>query len=83
VYLSENVVIAVIAFFGTLTGTFGGIIASNKLTNYRIQQLEKKVDAHNDLIMRTFKLEEKSAVFEEKIKVANHRIKDLEGRVSN
>mgnify|MGYP005904342077 CR=1 FL=1 len=62
----------------TLLGTFGGILASCKLTSYRIEQLEKKVDKHNNLIDRTYKLEEKVEVLSEKIDVANHRIKDLE-----
>lgn len=49
-------------FLGTLIGTFGGIIASNRLTNYRIEQLEKKVDQHNSIIDRTYKLEQEVAV---------------------
>jgi vacuolar-type H+-ATPase subunit D/Vma8 len=76
--LPENVIVALIAFGGTLVGTFGGIIASSRLTNYRIQQLEKKVDKHNTLVERTFRLEETCSVLGEKIKVANHRINDLE-----
>ena len=42
---------------GTLAGTFGGILVSNKLTTYRIEQLERKVSAHNSLVERTYKLE--------------------------
>jgi hypothetical protein len=76
--LPENVIVALIAFGGTLVGTFGGIIASSRLTNYRIQQLEKKVDKHNTLVERTYQLEERSSLLDEKIKVANHRIEDLE-----
>ena len=45
---------------------------------YRIEQLEKKVDKHNDLVERTFRLEEEAHVLDEKVKVANHRIDDLE-----
>jgi hypothetical protein len=60
-----------INFIGVMVGTFGGILASNRLTNYRIEQLEKKVDKHNTIIERTF-------ILEEKMKVANHRIDDLE-----
>ena len=76
--MTESVVVALIAFGGTLVGTFGGIITSSRLTNYRIQQLEKKVDKHNALVERTFRLEETCSVLGEKIKVANHRIEDLE-----
>ena len=65
--------VAVIAFLGTTVGTAGGIITSSRLTNFRIAELEKKVDKHNCIIERTF-------VLEEQMKVANHRIKDLEVR---
>ena len=60
-----------INFLGIVVGTFGGIMASSRLTNYRLQELEKKVDKHNNVMERTF-------VLEEKMKVANHRIEDLE-----
>lgn len=63
---------------GSLGGTFGGIVVSSKLTNYRIEQLEKKVEQHNKVIDRVYKLERADEVEEEKIKVINHRINDLE-----
>ncbi len=76
--MSETLLVALISLFGTLGGTFGGIITSGKLTNYRIEQLEKKVEQHNHLVERTYELEEKIGLHEEKIKVCNHRIEDLE-----
>lgn len=76
--MSETIIIALISLVGTLGGTFGGILATSKLTNYRIEQLEKKVDKHNNLIERMFKAEENINILNEKIKVANHRIGDLE-----
>lgn len=78
--MSETIIIALISLLGTLGGTFGGILATSKLTNYRIEQLEKKVDKHNSIIERTFRLEDNDRLLEEKIKVANHRIDDLENR---
>lgn len=73
--MSETIIIALISLLGgTLGGTFGGILATSKLTNYRIEQLEKKVDKHNNIIERTFRLEENDKILEGKIKVANHRI---------
>ena len=69
---------AALSLVGTLVGTLGGIALSSNLTNYRIEQLEKKVEKHNNLITRTFKLEQDFAVLDEKMKVANHRIDDLE-----
>lgn len=76
--MSETIVVAIISLFGTLFGTFGGIMTSNRLTGYRIEQLEMQMKKYNNLIERTFKLEESTALQEEKIKVANHRIDDLE-----
>lgn len=76
--MSETIIIALISLLGTLGGTFGGILATSKLTNYRLEQLEKKVDKHNNLIERMFKVEENISILDEKIKVANHRITDLE-----
>lgn len=48
-----------INFMGIVIGTFGGIMASSKLVNYRLEQLEKKVDKHNSVMERTFVLEAK------------------------
>mgnify|MGYP003391797791 CR=1 FL=1 len=76
--MDNTIVIALISFAGTLFGTFGGIVTSQKLVNYRIEQLEKKVEKHNNVIERVYTLEKEKAVFEEEIKVANHRIDDLE-----
>ena len=69
--MTSEIWVAVIAFLGTLVGTFGGIVTSSKLTSYRIEQLEKKVDKHNNFAQRI-------PLIEEQIKVANHRIDDLE-----
>lgn len=66
-----TVITATVSLIGTMVGTIGGILASAKLTTYRIEQLEKKVDKHNNFAQRI-------PVLEEKIEVANHRIKDLE-----
>lgn len=69
--MSETVIVAILSLVGTVFGSILGILASNKLVVYRIEQLEKKVDKHNSVVERTYQLEEK-------IKVANHRIEDLE-----
>lgn len=80
--MQSEVIVGLLSLLGTVIGTYGGIRASNKLTLYRIDQLEKKVDKHNNLIERTFKLEENQSVIQEQIKVANHRISDLENKDS-
>ena len=76
--MPAEVITAAISLVGTLVGTLGGIALSSNLTNYRIEQLEKKVEKHNNLITRTYKLEQDFAVMDERVKVANHRIEDLE-----
>lgn len=70
-----------ISLAGSLVGTLGGILMTSKLTEYRIKQLEKKVEKHNNLIERMYRVEDRLELHEEKIKVANHRIEDLEGKI--
>lgn len=72
--MTGEIIVAILSLIGTLAGSYGGI----RLMSYRIEQLEKKQDKHNNLIERTYKLEERTSVQEEQIKVANHRIDDLE-----
>lgn len=50
----------------------------DNLQAYRIEKLEEKVDKHNQVVERTYKLEQEYSLLDEKIKVANHRIDDLE-----
>ena len=76
--MNTEIIVAIITLAGSALGTFAGILTSARLTTYRIEQLEKKVDKHNTVIERTYKLEEAQAVMQEQIKVANNRIKDLE-----
>lgn len=76
--MSETILVALISLIGTLGGTLGGILVANKLTIYRLEQLEKKVEKHNNVVERVYILEKDKAVIEEEIKVANHRIEDLE-----
>ncbi len=66
-YMDGNILVAVLSALGTFCGSFGGL----KLTSYRIEQLEKRVERHNNFA-------ERIPILEEKIAVANHRISDLE-----
>lgn len=68
--MPDTVIVAIVSLVGTLAGSFGG----TQLIKYRIEQLEKKVEKHNSVMERTYLLEEK-------MKVANHRIEDLERKV--
>lgn len=76
------VIVAVISAMGSFLGVYFSNRKAAKdsaaLIDYRIGQLETKVDRHNQIIERTYRLEEQTAVIEEKIKVANNRIADLE-----
>ena len=72
------IVVAVIAFVGTMGGSYMSNRKSQALIAYRLEQLEKKVDVHNHVIERTYKLEETEAVQNEQIKVINHRLEDIE-----
>ena len=76
--MDNTMIIALISFAGTLIGTFGGIITSNKLTTYRIEQLEKKVEKHNKVVERVYTLEKEKAVFEKELEETNHKVEDLE-----
>lgn len=76
--MSVEVLVAVITSAFTLIGVIITVWFGNSKTLYRIEQLEKKQDKHNTLIERMYKLEDRLNVDEEKIKVANHRIDDLE-----
>ena len=70
--MNDTVIVGILALIGTLAGTFGGILTANKLTTYRIERLEEKVNKHNNLIERTFRLEGR-------MNEAEHDIKDLKG----
>lgn len=76
--MDSAIIVAIISGVFTLIGTFSGIMASSKLSAYRIEQLEKKVDKHNQVIERVYKLEQDVAVINEDIKMANDQIQDLE-----
>ena len=70
--MDSTVIVAIISFIGTCFGTIGGIIASSKLTNYRLSELEEKVKKHNNIIERTYVLEGQVAEIQ-------HDIRDLKG----
>lgn len=55
--MDSNILVALFSLVGTAIGTIGGIITANKLTNYRISELEKKVEKHNNVVERTYAVE--------------------------
>ena len=70
--MNDSVIVGILALIGTLAGTFGGILTANRLTTYRIERLEEKVNKHNNLIERTYKLEGR-------MDEAFHELNDLKG----
>lgn len=76
--MSETIIVALMSFAGTVIGSIFGILAANKLTNYRIEQLEKKVEKHNNVIERVYKLEKLEAVLERAVDDGLERIEHLE-----
>lgn len=66
----NEIIIAILGFAGTLAGSLLGVVTAQKLTQYRLEQLEEKVNRHNNLIERTFKLEGQ-------MEECRHDIKDL------
>ena len=75
--MQSEIIVALLSLAGTFIGTFSGI----KLMSYRIEQLERKVEKHNNVVERQYNIEKITAVLSEEIKVANHRISDLESEV--
>lgn len=76
--MPTEIIVGLLSLIGTAVGSIAGIMTSNKLVVYRLEQLEKKVQAHNNLIDRTYELEKQTSIIQEDLKVANHRIDDLE-----
>ena len=74
----SSIIVGVLALTGTLLGSMMSNNKTQALVIYRLQQLEEKVNKHNNIVERMYRIEEKQMVMEEQIKVANHRILDLE-----
>ncbi len=73
--MTGEIVVALLGLAGTLAGSFLGAVTSSKLTQYRLEQLEKKVSLHNNLIERTY-------VLEGRMEEACHDIRDLKGKLA-
>ena len=60
--MNEAVIVALVSLIGTMVGSLCGVVTSAKLSNYRIEQLEKKVEKHNNLVERMYRVEAKLGV---------------------
>nr|DAV24206.1 MAG TPA: hemolysin [Bacteriophage sp.] len=76
--MTEAIIVALLGLVGTLVGSYLANRKSTALIAYRLEQLEQKVSKHNNLVERTYALEEAVELIKERQKVANHRIDDLE-----
>lgn len=76
--MDPGIIVGILSLMGTLAGTLGGILASSRLTNYRLAQLEEKVNKHNNLIDRTYKIEEELAIQNQRISAAEVRLAEQE-----
>jgi type VI protein secretion system component VasK len=81
--MTEAIIVALLGLVGTLAGSYLANRKSTALVIYRLEQLEQKVSKHNNLVERTYALEESVALLDERQKVANHRITDLESSIHN
>ena len=81
--MTETIIVAALGLVGTLAGSYFANRKSTALIAYRLEQLEAKVSKHNNLVERTYALEEAVALLDERQKVANRRIADLEGNIHN
>ena len=77
--MTEAIIVAALGLVGTLVGSYLANRKSTAMIAYRLEQLEQKVSKHNNLVERTYALEESVALMDERVRVANHRIADLEG----
>jgi sensor histidine kinase YesM len=76
--MSETVLVAVLSLTGTLAGSMFGILTANRLTAYRIEQLEKKVDEYNNVKTRTTELETWKSSIDHELKEIKEKITKLE-----
>lgn len=72
--MNDVIITAVLSLVGTLVGTFGGIVTGSKLTNFRVERLEKSVEKHNNMIERMFKLEGRVTEIE-------HDVRDIKNKL--
>lgn len=77
----NEIYVALIGLAGSAIGSMCGIAVNSKLTQYRLKELEKRVEKHNCLIERTYELEERAVVHDEKLKSASRRLDNLEKMV--
>lgn len=77
--MEVEILVALITLAGTVASGIISALISSGVTKYRLEQLEKKVDKHNNLIERTFRIEEHNAVVDEKIKEFERRLEEYGG----
>jgi len=79
--MNDSLFSAILAFLGTLIGTFSGILVNTKLMNYRIEQLELRFKELSDVGEKFVKLEGNDKLLDERIDGLTHRVDGLEAKV--
>lgn len=81
--MNDTIIVAILSLVGTAIGSVASIFASMKVTNLKIDNLQKEVEKHNKIVERTFRLEEHAAVIDVQIDAAEQRIFALEKKVGD
>ncbi|MBQ2444361.1 MAG: hypothetical protein II501_03670 [Clostridia bacterium] len=81
--MNDGIIISLISLLGSGCGALVGIVVQSKLIKYRIDQLERKVSEHNNLILRTYENEKQLQINREKLTAVSHRIANIEERIKN
>ena len=79
--VSDTIIVALLSLLGTAIGGFVSVLTSTRLTAYKIQELQKQVEKHNEVVERTFHLEEHAAIVDYQLNVADRRLGELEKKV--
>ena len=74
--MQPEIIVALLSMVGTLAGSIIGVLTANKLTTFRIEQLEKKVEKHNNLV-------ERMALVEASTTSAHHRLDEMREEIDN
>ena len=74
--MQPEIIVALLSMVGTLAGSIIGVLTANKLTTFRIERLEKKVEKHNNLV-------ERMALVEASTKSAHHRLDEMREEIDN
>lgn len=65
--MNDTIIVAVLSLIGTAAGSVVSVLTANRLTNYKIDELQKEVEKHNKVVERTYELERRTSLLEDKV----------------